>query len=117
MAGFPSPADDYIDGALDLNERLIEHPAATFFVRVRGDSMIDAGIHEGDLLLVDRAVTPRAGNVVIAALDGELTVKRIGRRGGRLELLSGNPDYPPIEIAPGSELWVWGVCRYVIHEL
>src|SRR5438093_13576454 len=76
-AGFPSPADDYLEGALDLNEYLVKHKAATFFWRVTGDSMIGAGIHSGDLLIVDRSLEPKDGNVIIAVLDGELTVKRI----------------------------------------
>jgi len=79
-AGFPSPADDYIDRHLDLHEHLIEHPAATFYVRASGDSMVGAGIHDGDLLIVDRAVEPRDGHIVIAVVHGELTVKRLRRR-------------------------------------
>ncbi|HPC48368.1 MAG TPA: translesion error-prone DNA polymerase V autoproteolytic subunit, partial [Deltaproteobacteria bacterium] len=80
-AGFPSPADAFVDGRLDLNEHLVAHPAATFFVRVEGTSMIDAGIHPGDILIVDRALEPRNGSVVVAVLDGEFTVKRYRRSG------------------------------------
>jgi len=116
-AGFPSPADDYMDRALDLNEHLVAHPAATFFVRASGDSMRGAGIHDGDTLVVDRALDPKDGDVVIAALDGELTVKRIRRRAGRVELLPENPDYPPIEVGPEASFELWGVVTYVIHKL
>ncbi|MBT7942156.1 MAG: translesion error-prone DNA polymerase V autoproteolytic subunit, partial [Alphaproteobacteria bacterium] len=84
QAGFPSPADDYMEGALDLNEHLIRRPAATFFLRVLGDSMTGAGIHSGDLLIVDRSIHPIDGHIVIAVIDGELTVKRLSRRRGRV---------------------------------
>jgi len=116
-AGFPSPADDYIDRDLDLNEHLIEHPAATYFVRASGNSMIGAGIRDGDLLLVDRAVSPQDGSVVIAVLFGELTVKRIRMRQNQLLLEPDNNAYPAIPVGPEMEFQVWGVCRYVIHAL
>jgi len=115
-AGFPSPADDYIDRKLDLNEHLIEHPAATFFVRVSGESMTGAGIHSGDILIVDRAIEPIHGKVVIAVLDGELTVKRIHRKGGVLRLMPDSPGFKPIDIAPETDFEVWGVVTYVIHK-
>ncbi|MDA1089308.1 MAG: translesion error-prone DNA polymerase V autoproteolytic subunit [Proteobacteria bacterium] len=114
QAGFPSPADDYLEGALDLNEHLIRHPAATFFLRVTGESMTGAGIHSGDLLIVDRSRSPGDGDVVIAVIDGELTVKRLHRRRGRIRLLAENPRYPPIEISTGQDLHIWGV---VIHTI
>jgi DNA polymerase V len=116
-AGLPTPAEDYIEGRLDLNRHLIKHPAATFFVRVAGDSMIDAGIHPGDILVVDRSVEPQDGRVVIAIVDGELTVKRIARRGDALLLLPDNPAYQPLEIKPETEFEVWGVVTSVIHHL
>jgi DNA polymerase V len=116
-AGFPSPADDYIDRHLDLHEHLIEHPAATFYLRASGNSMVRAGIHNGDLLVVDRAVEPRDGHVVIAVIDGELAVKRLCRSGGRLLLESEGAGYPPIAITEEMDLRIWGVCRYVIHRL
>ena len=97
-AGFPSPADDYLEGKLDLNRHLIKHPAATFFVRVTGDSMIGAGIHSGDLLVVDRSLEPADKNVVVAVLDGELTVKRLFKQNGILRLLPENLNYQPIEV-------------------
>lgn len=116
-AGFPSPADDYIEGRLDLNQHLIKHPAATFFVRATGDSMIGAGIHSGDLLVVDRALTPGENSVVIAVLNGELTVKRLLKKDGRLFLAADNSKYPPIEISEGASFEVWGVVTNVIHPL
>ena len=115
-AGFPSPAEDYIDKKLDLNEQLIKHPSATFFVRVEGDSMRDAGIGSGDILVVDRAVEPQNGHIVIAALDGELTVKRLRRQDGRLFLMPDNPEYAPVEISPEASFEVWGVVTYIIHK-
>ena len=116
-AGFPSPAGDYIEGRLDLNRHLIKHPAATFFVRVAGDSMIGAGIHPGDILVVDRALEPQDTNVVIAVIDGELTVKRISRRHGKLFLVPDNQAYEPLEILEDMEFEVWGVVTSVIHNL
>lgn len=115
-AGFPSPADDYIEGGLDLNELLVRHPAATFFVRVSGDSMIGAGINSGDVLVVDRAETPRHRSVIIALLNGELTVKRLVREGERAWLVSENPDYAPLEVRGAMDFEVWGVVVHVIHS-
>jgi DNA polymerase V len=116
-AGFPSPAEDYIEGRLDLNRHLIKHPAATFFVRVAGDSMIGSGIHPGDILVVDRALEPQDSNVVIAVIDGELTVKRISQRHGKLFLIPDNQAYEPLEIVEAMEFEVWGVVTSVIHSL
>ena len=116
-AGFPSPADDYLEGKLDLNRHLIKHPAATFFVRVTGDSMIGAGIHSGDLLVVDRSLEPADKNVVVAVLDGELTVKRLFKQNGVLRLLPENLNYQPIEITPQQTVEIWGVVTSVIHSL
>jgi DNA polymerase V len=116
-AGFPSPAEDYIEGRLDLNRHLIKHPAATFFVRVAGDSMIGAGIHPGDILVVDRALEPQDSNVVIAVIDGELTVKRISQRQDKLFLVPDNQAYEPLEIVESMEFEVWGVVTSVIHSL
>ena len=115
-AGFPSPASDYIESTLDLNKFLIKHPSATFFVRVEGDSMIDAGIHSGDILIVDRAVQAEKQKIVIAAVNGELTVKRIWYDGDRLFLQSGNINFSPIEITPDMDFHIWGVVTYVIHK-
>ena len=116
-AGFPSPADDYLEGKLDLNRHLIKHPAATFFVRVTGDSMIGAGIHSGDLLVVDRSLEPADKHVVVAVLDGELTVKRLFKQNGVLRLLPENLNYQPIEITPQQAIEIWGVVTSVIHSL
>ena len=116
-AGFPSPADDYIEGKLDLNRHLIKHPAATFFVRVTGDSMIGAGIHSGDLLVVDRSLEAADRHVVVAVLDGELTVKRLSNQQGVLRLLPENLNYQPIEISRQHTFEIWGVATSVIHAL
>ena len=116
-AGFPSPADDYLEGKLDLNRHLIKHPAATFFVRVTGDSMIGAGIHSGDLLVVDRSLEPADKHVVVAVLDGELTVKRLFKQNGVLRLLPENQNYQPIEITAQQSIEIWGVVTSVIHSL
>jgi len=116
-AGFPSPADDYIDRKLDLNEHLIEHPAATFFVRVSGDSMTGAGIHSGDTLIVDRAIEPVHGKIIVAIVDGELTVKRLHRKGGVLRLMPESPGFKPVDVAPESDFEVWGVVTFVIHKV
>lgn len=116
-AGFPSPADDFLERKLDLNEHLIKHPAATFFVRATGDSMIGAGIHSGDLLVVDRSLTPRNDHIVIAVLEGELTVKRLCQKAGRVFLVAENKEYKPIEVTEENNFNVWGVVTSVIHDL
>ncbi len=115
-AGFPSPAADHVEKALDLNELLVQRPAATYFVRAEGDSMIEAGIHPGDILVVDRSLEARHGDVVIAAVDGELTVKRLELR-PRTRLLPANPAYRPIELREGEALELFGVVTSVIHSL
>jgi DNA polymerase V len=116
-AGFPSPAADYEEGRLDLNRYLIKNPPATFFVRVAGDSMIGAGIHPGDLLVVDRSLEPRDKNVVIAALNGELTVKRIRIRRKKIYLEAENEIYASQEVSAEADFEVWGVVTNVIHPL
>lgn len=115
-AGFPSPADDFLEQNLDLNEHLIQHPAATFFVRVDGDSMRGAGIHKDDILIVDRALEPCNGKIIIAVVNGEFTVKRIRLQGNRLFLEPENPQYQPLEVLPETDFRVWGVVTYVIHK-
>jgi DNA polymerase V len=117
VAGFPSPAEDHIDQKLDLNCYLIRNPAATFYVRVTGDSMIGAGIHSGDLLIVDRSLDATSGRIVIAVLYGELTVKRFYKEDNRILLLAEHADYPPIEIHDLQELNIWGVVTVVIHRV
>ena len=116
-AGFPSPADDFIDRKLDLNEHLIRHPQATFFVRAHGESMRGAGINSGDLLVVDRAAQPGPGDVVIASVNGELTVKRLGRSGDKYVLAPEHPDFDPIEITEATDFELWGRVTYVIHKV
>lgn len=114
-AGFPSPADDYIESMLDLNQYLIKHPAATFFVKAAGDSMLNAGIHPGDILVVDRSLEAVHGKIVIAALNGELTVKRLRYQDGRLQLVAENPNYKAIDVTEEYEMVIWGVVTHVIH--
>lgn len=121
VAGFPSPAEQYVEPKLSLDSLLVKRPAATFFVRVAGDSMIGEGIHPGDLLVVDRSLRPADGDVVIAAVDGEFAVKRFrkGRRGAdaalRVWLEAANPAYPDIVIAPGQELDYFGKVVAFVH--
>lgn len=116
-AGFPSPAEDEIEQELDLNRHLIKHPAATFFLRVKGNSMLRAGIHDGDIVIVDRSLSPADGKVVIASVDGELTIKRLSQTARGVLLLAENEGYPPIVVQPGSDLRIWGVVTAVIHTL
>jgi DNA polymerase V len=116
-AGFPSPAEDYIADRLNLNEYLVKHPAATFLVRATGDSMLNAGIHDNDILIVDRSMTPVSGKIVIAAIDGQLTVKRLLKENDKLFLMPDNPDFKPIEVKEGNEVVIWGVVIHVIHSV
>lgn len=115
-AGFPSPASDYLDSSLDLNELVIRHPSATFYVKVKGQSMTDAGIEDGDLLVVDRSIDPTNNTIVVAYVDGEFTVKKISKIGGKLYLMPKNPNYKPIEITESMNFYAWGVVTYVIHK-
>lgn len=116
-AGFPSPADDYVEKRIDLNEELIQHREATFFLRVRGHSMVGAGIDDGDELIVDRAIKPEHGRIVVAAVDGELTVKRFYQRGGVVKLVAESPEYPDIELKDGQEMVIWGVVTKIIKSV
>ncbi len=116
-AGFPSPADDFIDKTIDLNELLIKHPAATFFVRVKGDSMINAGIFSGDVLVVDKALDATNGSIVIAVIDGDLTVKRLHKKAGQVQLVPENDNFPIINITSEMSFQIWGVVKTVIREL
>lgn len=116
QAGFPSPAESDLDGMLDLNELLIAHPAATFFVRVTGDSMQNAGIFSGDTLIVDRSLKAADNKIVVAIVGGEFTVKRLRMHGDSISLLPENPAYPALEVKEGSDFQVWGVVTYVIHK-
>lgn len=116
-AGAPSPADDHIDCHLNVNEYLIKKPATTFLVRAEGDSMINAGIYENDILVVDRAIKPVDGKIVIAVVNGELTVKRLSEKPNHLCLLPENPRYKPIEITEETEFHIWGVVQHVLHAV
>jgi DNA polymerase V len=116
-AGFPSPADDHAEEKLDLNQHLIKNPSSTFYVRVSGDSMIGAGIHPDDMLVVDRSIRPRHGKIIIAVLNGELTVKRMQQRRGKVILMPENENYQPIPIAEEMDFSIWGVVTNVIHSV
>jgi DNA polymerase V len=116
-AGFPSPAEDHMDMDLDLSSYLIQHPSATFCVRVEGDSMVGAGIQSGDVILIDRSLTPDRGNVVLAVIDGEFTVKRVDVINDKIFLIPENPRLKPMEVAEGSNFQVWGVVTFVIHKV
>jgi len=115
-AGFPSPADDYIEDRLDLNEHLVAHPNATFYVRVSGESMLNAGIQDGDTLVVDRSLEARNDDIVIATLNGEFTVKRLVYRASLPWLIPCNPDFPEIELTEDMETVIWGVVTSTIHK-
>ena len=115
-AGFPSPADDYIEGRLSLDEHLIQHKDATFFVRAKGSSMVGAGIFDNDLLVVDKSLTPSSGDIVIAIVDGELTVKRLMKRGSKIILKPENPRFKEIELKEGQELEVWGIVTSTVKR-
>jgi len=116
-AGFPSPADDYVEDRIDLNAHLILHREATFLLRVSGWSMRDAGIFDGDEILVDRAITPRDGRIVVAAIDGALTVKRLRKIHGRIHLVAENPEFPERVLQEGEDLCIWGVVTRVLHKV
>ncbi|KAA6232521.1 LexA family protein [Chlorobium phaeovibrioides] len=115
-AGFPSPAEDHEELVLDLNKALIKHPAATFYARVKGSSMVDAGIEDGDLLVIDKAIEPKDGAVAVCFIDGEFTVKRIALRDDGLYLIPANPAFNPVRITEENEFLVWGIVTYVIHQ-
>ncbi len=116
-AGFPSPADDYIDKHIDLNEYVIKHPAATFFVRVKGDSMVGSGISDGDLVVVDRALVPTDNTIVVALLNGEFVLKRVKIKDRELYLVPENESYEPIKVAEEMDFQAWGVVTYCIKEI
>ena len=115
-AGFPSPAEEYVEIALDLNKELIKHPAATFYARVKGDSMVDAGIQDGDLLVIDKALEPKEGSIAVCYLDGEFTVKRLAVQEKGVYLMPANAEFKPIRITEENEFLVWGIVAYVIHK-
>lgn len=115
-AGFPSPADDYFQSRIDLNEELIRNPDATFGIWVQGNSMQDDGIENGDFLLVDRSVLPSDNSLAICVLNNEFTIKRIEKKGTRIRLLPANAAFPPIVVQEGDELIIWGIVTYVIKK-
>lgn len=115
-AGFPSPAEDHITDNIDLNKHLIKHPAATFFVQVSGHSMKDVGIYDGDILIVDRALDPKDGSIVVAIIDGEFTVKRIKLENQNIYLLPENSEFTPIKISPEMDFSIWGVVSTTIRK-
>lgn len=116
-AGFPSPVDDaYMSQPIDLNKELVDHPATTFIVKVVGDSMIEEGIDQGDMLVVDRSLFPTEQSIAVCMYEGEFALKRIVQREGRVFLMSGNKDYPPIEVPNRDDLRVWGVVRWVLKH-
>lgn len=116
-AGFPSPAEDFMDLDLNLQEYLVQHPSATFCVRVTGDSMQNAGICSGDVMVVDRALEPQNNTIVLAILDGEFTVKRIQKKGQELYLKPENSKFKPIQITEEMNFQVWGVVTHIIHKI
>ncbi|MCM2130275.1 LexA family protein [Larsenimonas rhizosphaerae] len=115
ISGFPSPAQDYVTERLDLNDYLVQHPSSTFLVTVEGDSMTDARVQPGDLLIIDRALSPRHGQMVVAVVDGEMMVKTLKHQGKRPGLYSANPAYAPIPLAD-RDIQIWGVVTFVIHR-
>jgi len=115
-AGFPSPADDFLVQRIDLLRELVKHPQATFLVRVAGFSMIEFGINDGDTLMVDKAVKPRHGHIVIAVVDGEFTCKRLHNLRGRMRLEAGNPTYPTIVPREGQTIEIWGIVTTAIKR-
>lgn len=115
-AGFPSPAQDYEEARLDLNEHIILRPEATFLLRVRGHSMVEANIHDGDIVVVDRSITPRHGHIVIAEVNGGFTIKTLWRQGDCVKLVPANPRCQPITFPEGTELVIFGVVTWILHK-
>jgi DNA polymerase V len=116
-AGFPSPADDYLEDKINLQQVLINNPTATYLVRVRGESMRDARLHDGDILVVDRSLKPSDGHIIIGVIDGEFTVKRLLKKGTRLFLQPANEAYPPVEITEEMNFQPWGVVVWSLHKV
>lgn len=116
QAGFPSPAQDYLGESIDLNHELIRHPAATFYARVDGESMIDDGIDPGDILVIDRSIEPADGDLAVCAIDGDFTLKRISLHDGQVWLIPSNESFDPILVTPDARFEVWGVVTYTIKH-
>ena len=115
-AGFPSPAEDHMDVSLDLNDYLLKHPSSTFYIYAKGSSMVNAGIYDGDLMIVDRSLNPSSNNIVIAVINGEFTVKRILKRDAKIYLVPDNKGYKPICISDDDDFFIWGVVTHAIHH-
>lgn len=115
-AGFPNPAEDAAGMALDLNQLLVKHPVSTYYLRVEGDSMKDAGISPGDIVVVDKSLEPKNGDIVVAALDGDFTLKQLKKLGSEVWLVAANPAYPPLAAHEASDFALWGVVTYVVHR-
>ena len=115
-AGFPSPAEDHVDISLDLNDYLVKHPSSTFYIYVKGDSMIGSGIYDGDLMVVDRSLEARSNSVVVAVIDGEFTVKKIYKKNNQIYLLPDNKSYNPIHIKEDMDFQIWGIVTHSIHH-
>lgn len=116
QGGFPSPAEDFYQPRVDLNTLLIRQPEATFFMRIRGTSMRDMGIDDGDYAIIDRSLTPKHGNLVVAIIDNEFTLKQLYQKHNRLQLLSANPDFAPIELKDQQQLQIWGVVTWTFKK-
>jgi len=115
-AGFPSPAEDYLENMLDLNQTLIKNPSATFFGRVKGESMRDAGVDNGDLLVIDKSLNYRKGALAVCFINGEFTLKRVQRHNGQVWLVPANPAYQPIPVSAEADFMIWGIVTYIIKK-
>lgn len=116
-AGFPNPAEDARGVALDLNELIIRHPVSTYYLRVEGDSMNGAGVISGDIVVVDKSLEPKNGDIVVAAVDGDFTLKHLKLKNNEAWLVAANPDYSPIALHEAADAQLWGVVTYVIHQM
>jgi len=115
-AGFPSPAEDHMDVSLDINEYLVKHPSSTFYIYVKGDSMINAGIFDGDLMIVDRSLEVKSNSIVVAVINGEFTVKKIKKDSGNIYLIPDNKNYKPILLEDSMDFQIWGIVTHTIHH-
>ena len=116
-AGFPSPAEEYMDLSLDLNKDLITNPSSTFYAKVKGNSMVDAGINNGDIIVIDKALEPANDKKAVCYIDGEFTLKTIKIKKNELWLIPANPDYKSIKVTEENEFIIWGIVTFVIHKL
>ena len=116
-AGFPSPAEDFMDVALDLNKELVRNPSSTFFARVKGDSMIDDGVNDGDMLIIDKAAEPVDGCLAVCFVDGEFTLKRYLNKGDYAILMPANKAYKPIRVDADNQFAIWGVVKYLVKKV